>query len=510
MKKNNGLRKIVIVGGGSAGWISASCLAYSLQNTQCEITLVESPDIGIIGVGEATIPSFVDFIQYLGLSKADFIRETKATFKLGIKFYDWLEEGHEYWHQFGDVGVNIDHKPFYQHWLKSKFNGAEGNYTDYSPSVAMAQENKFFIPSQKQKSILSGSTYALHFDAGLVAHFLAKHAKSLGVHHISDNVVNVRLGTDGHITELDLKEREEPLEGDFFIDCSGQRGVLISQALRVPYVNWGKYLPVDRAIAVPTENQAPLKPYTESFALEHGWRWRIPLQHRAGNGYIYSSDYCDDEMARDVLLRNISGKPLAEPRLIKFQTGKRDKFWSKNCLSIGLSSGFLEPLESTSIYLAMKGILNFVQMLPSTECKSETAAEYNRLMDMEYECIRDFIVLHYCASKRTDSEFWRMWQKAQIPDTLKAKLNLFKSQGRLMRNDQDLFSHDSWYAVLAGMDVRPEAYDWTTDASNYDKACGIMSKVRMTLQERVQELPSHEEFVEKICARVPQSERALG
>ena len=501
MKTNSALKRIVVVGGGTAGWVSAACLGYSLQYTDCEVVLIESPDIPTIGVGEATIPSFVDFIQFLGISKTDFVKRTQSTFKLAIRFYDWLEKGHDYWHQFGNVGRRIDAKPFYQHWLKSKLNGSSDNFTDYSPSIAMAKQDRFFIPPKNQPSVLSDSTYAWHFDAGLVAEYLSEYSKNIGVKHIAGSVTDVQKDDNGFIKAVAIKESGTLVEADFFIDCSGQRALLLNGALGVPYEDWQKYLPVDRAYAVQTENSGPLKPYTEAFAGDHGWRWRIPLQRRTGNGYIFCSDFCDEETALRVLLDGIEGKSLTEPRLLRFKTGKRKQIWCKNCLAIGLSAGFLEPLESTSIYLAMRGILNFVQALPNGKREPETAAEYNRLMDTEFQCIRDFIVLHYCASRREDTEFWRMWRNMDLPDSLKTKLSLFREQGRLMRNDLDLFSADSWYAVLEGMGVRPETYDWTVDGSDYPGVQKIMADSLAALDSSVARLPFHREFVDAICAR---------
>jgi tryptophan 7-halogenase len=498
MVEDNSLKKIAIVGGGTAGWVAASCIVRVLEQTDCEITLIESPEIGIIGVGEATIPSLVDFIYFLGIPEKEFIQETRSTFKLGIKFSNWRHIGHEYWHQFGVVGTDIDHKPFYQHWLKNKFHGDESEFTDFSPSVAMAKKGKFYIQPKDTRSNISGSEYAWHFDAGLVAKFLAGHAQKRGVRRIESTVSNVSLNESGAIQNLTLQDGSL-VDADFFIDCTGQRGLLIGDALNVGYQDWSNYLPVNRALAIPTENEGPLNPYTHSIAHEHGWQWRIPLQHRTGNGYVYCNDFCSDEEAQQLLLNNIRGKPLAAPRVLKFQTGKRNKFWHKNCLSLGLSSGFLEPLESTGIYLSMKGALNFIQMLPNRDCDEATSNEYNRLMDIEYDCIRDFIVLHYCASQREDSDFWNMCQNLAIPESLQMKLALFKSQGRLMKNELDLFSQGSWYAVLEGMGIRPADYDRTIDASNFEKVKSITNKWLVSLDETVKKLPSHDAYVEQVC-----------
>ena len=499
MNSQNKIRKVVIVGGGTAGWVSAACLVRMLAKTPCEIVLVESEEIGTIGVGEATIPSFVDFIQFLGISEKDFVQKTKATFKLGIRFKDWRYIGHEYWHQFGSVGVEIDAKPFFQHWLKAKINGDTSAFTDYSPAIAMAKAGRFVIPPAGKRTAVTGAVYAWHFDAGLVANLLSEYSTNRGVIRIGGTVGNVSLTEGGDIASLELDDGRR-VYGDLFVDCTGQRAALIGGALDVPYIDWSEYLPVNRALALPTTNHGELHPNTESIAHPNGWRWRIPLQHRTGNGYVYCGDTLDDAVAEQQLLQSVAGKPLQEPRLIRFSTGRRQEFWKRNCVSIGLSAGFLEPLESTSIYLIMRAALNLVQMFPTTDCHQSTIDEFNRLMATEYDCIRDFILLHYCESERQDSEFWRRFQAMAIPETLHRKIQLFKCQGRLVRNDMDLFSHDSWIAVLEGMGVHPGNYDHTIDVSDVQAVSKILSNYKNLLEESVLPLPTHQEYVNKVCA----------
>jgi tryptophan halogenase len=407
--------------------------------------------------------------------------------------------GHDYWHQFGEVGFDIDAKPFYQHWLKYRLNGGKDNFTDFSPAIAMANSDKFYIqPAGEQPSVLSSSSYAYHIDAGLLAECLPQHGTKIGVEHVKGTIDEVNLHDNGRIKHLLLKDGRK-IEGDLFVDCSGQKGLLIEGALGIDYLDWNELLPVDRAVAIQTVHEGPVHPYTESVAHECGWMWRIPLQHRVGNGYVYCSRYCTDEQAKELLLKNVKGEPLTEPRLLKFRTGKRDKFWHKNCVSIGLSSGFIEPLESTGIHLSMRSALNLLQMIPNMNFDQATINEYNRLMDIEYDCIRDFIVLHFSASNRIDSEFWKDWQNRSIPDSLINKLALFKSQGRLMRNDMDLFSSASWYAVLEGMKVRPGDYDRTIDSSDELVVRNILSKAISALDSTVEKLPSHKEYIEKVC-----------
>lgn len=495
--KDNKIKTIVIVGGGTAGWIMASSLSRTLRQRDLNIILVESPDITTIGVGEATIPSFVDFLHFLDVPEKDFLSATKATFKLGIKFTDWNYEGHEYWHQFGGVGMTIDAKPFYQHWLKYKFNGGTSHYTDFSPAIAMAKAGKFYIQPQSSKSILSNSEYAYHFDAGEVVKFLIEYSIERGVKHVRDKVVDVKKSGDGYITGLFL-ENSGLLEGDFFVDCTGQRALLIGDAMQVGYEDWSQYLPVDRAVTVLSELPDNIPPYTHSIARPHGWQWCIPLQDRIGNGYVYSSAELDDSDAESFLMNNITGAAITKPRVLRFKTGKRKKFWDKNCLAIGLSSGFLEPLESTSIHLIMKGALNFLQMYPSLSISEATIKEYNRLMDIEYECIRDFIIIHYSLSNRKDTPFWRKMTEMPLPPSLQVKLELFLSQGRLQRNDLDLFASTSWYAVLEGMEVRPKEYDPLIDLSGFSKVEEILTSYSQSITALIKKLPTHKEYIKKV------------
>lgn len=500
MQKSENINNYVIVGGGTAGWISAAILAKTLQckehKTSHTITVVESPNIPTIGVGEATIPSIIDMLALLEIPLKDFILKTNATFKLGIKFVDWQEKQHQYWHQFGNIGNKVDAQPFYQHWLKHQFLNPTFEFTDFSPAIALAKQNKFFIPDPKHPTNLSKSTYALHFDAGLVAKYLSEYCLAKNVVLIREHVKSTELDLKGNISQLIL-ENEDVIQGEFFIDCTGQKALLIEKALRVGYESWQHYLPVDKAVAVQSEKAKPLPPYTESIAHEHGWRWLIPLQNRTGNGYVYASDYCSDDEAIGLLTKHVPNI-ITEPKVIAFTTGKRHKVWHKNCLAVGLSSGFLEPLESTGIYLIMKTILNFVQSLPNKNMSEPTINEFNRLIDNEYHNIRDFIVLHYCASKRVDSNFWRMWKNLAVPESLQIKLDLFKCQGRLYENHYDLFSSESWYAVLEGMGVRPENYDPIIDKSIFSKVEQAFKDSSSALKVNASKTLDHETFINRL------------
>lgn len=493
------IENIVIVGGGTAGWTTAACLARVLHKSNAKITLIDSPEVDTIGVGEATIPPLVEFMRFLGINEQEFVKATQATFKLAIKFTNWNTIGEHYWHQFGTVGADVDGKPFYQHWLKSQLNGNSQTYTDYSPAIAMAKENKFIIQPPNAKNILSGATYAWHFDASLVAKYLKNYSAKLGVNHIEGHVECVDKHDNGFIKSVTLKSGQV-IDGDFFIDCSGQRAMLIDGAMNVGFENWQHFLPMNKSIPLQTTSVGQRVPYTESTAHEFGWQWNIPLQNRTGNGIVYCDQFGSDQQALDTLLQNIKGEPLNDPRVIGFTTGKREKFWQGNCLALGLSSGFMEPLESTSIHLMMKGAIRFAEMLPDKRCDAATAREYNRLMDIEYHSIRDFIVLHYCTTSRTDSEFWRHCQTMEIPDSLSEKLELFKSQGRLFKNDLDLFTPPSWYAVLAGMGITPSNYDRQVDISDQAQVNNIMASGLNNLSETVAKLPSHDQFIAQNCA----------
>lgn len=495
-QKHNPIQSWVIVGGGTAGWMTAALLSKFLGKTNAKITLVESPDVSTVGVGEATVPSFVDFLRLLGISEQDFIRSTQSTFKLGIKFTDWKTKNHSYWHPFGNFGAKINGQDFFQHWLKSYFNGNTSAFSNYAPSKVIAEQHKFYIPDPDKPNNLSRLGYALHFDAGLVADYLAKFSIQHGVQRISDHVTHVQLDDVGNIKQVDLKSGQT-INGDFFIDCTGQKALLIDKALHVKYQDWQHYLPVNSAIVVQSEKTENLPPYTESIAHEHGWRWRIPLQNRTGNGYVYCDDFCTEQKATELLLANLSEPSITVPRNIKFNTGKRAKMWHKNCVAIGLSSGFLEPLESTSIYLIMRAALNLIKLLPDQQHCEATVSEYNRLMDIEYEQIRDFIVMHYCTSQRSDSSFWQAISTRNVPESLTNKLKLFKSHGRILSNETDLFANDSWNTILTGMGVLPRTYDPVIDTLDAQKVSQLLDDVEQSLHHSVAQLLSHDQYLQQ-------------
>jgi tryptophan 7-halogenase len=492
------LKNIIIVGGGTSGWMAAACFSKTLKPLGISITLVESSEIGTVGVGEATIPPLLDFIRLLGIDERHFIQSTQATFKLGIQFNNWCENNHSYWHQFGTVGANIDGVAFYQHWLRSKKAGNIAEFTDYAPSIAMAKHNKFDIVADNSHPFLQGAKYALHFDATLVATYLRNYSEANGVVRVDSKVERAQLSEQGNVASILLEDGRE-LAADFFIDCSGFGGLIIEGALKTGYEDWSSYLPCDRAVVAQTVNVGKPVPYTQANALTCGWQWQIPLQHRTGNGYVFSSAYCSDAEAIAMFEKNVVGELVTAPRVLHFITGKRNKLWNKNCLAVGLASGFLEPLESTSIHLAMKAILKFVELLPSLAIEPAIADEFNRILDSEYKSVRDFIILHYCTTRREDTPFWRWCGAMEIPATLQEKINLFKSSGRLQRDEFNLFSSNSWYAVLEGMKVRPDGCDPLVYLSNVEEVNGMMAKALKGMEQTLALVPSHDKFIEKNC-----------
>ncbi len=496
------IKKIIILGGGTAGWITAAALVHILTKDFCSIELIESKDIGTIGVGEATIGSIINYINALGIDEADFIRETQSTYKLGIQFDDWHRLGKGYFHPFGSAGVNINGLPFFPFWLKAKTLGHKSAYTDFSPSAVMAKYNRFYHHQKAPKdSFLAGSSYALHVDANLVGQYLRKFAVAKGVKRIEATVESVTQKDNGFIESLTLTDGTQ-VQGDFFIDCSGFSGLLIEKTLKSGFEDWQKYLPCNRAVAVPTKNPQVLKPYTVATARRSGWTWNIPLQSRTGNGYVYSDMFETETDAVELLKDVVAGELLAEPRSLKFITGHRHSIWLKNCVAIGLASGFVEPLESTAIHLIMKGVRTFLELFPDTDCDPQLAREYNRIMTKEYENIRDFIVLHYCVTQRTDTEFWRWCQNDMlIPESLKEKIELFQTQGKLYRNPEDLFKDPSWYSVFEGMGIRPKKYDHLVDLTPPDQILSVMNQVASLMQTMALGLPEHADYIKKFIAK---------
>ncbi|MEL7444637.1 MAG: tryptophan halogenase family protein [Pseudomonadota bacterium] len=450
---------VVVVGGGTAGWMTAAGLASMLGPTGLQITLIESEAIGVVGVGEATLPHIKHFNDTIGVNEAEFMAATSATFKLGIEFVNWGRKGDSYIHPFGEFGLPNDGVAFHQYWRKFAGEPGVGPLDDYSLPVIACRQGKFQPPSDDPRSVLSTYRYAYQFDALQYAPFMRAHAEARGVTRVEGKVVDVSLdGESGAVSHLAMEDGSE-ITGDLFVDCTGFFGLLIEKALKTGYDDWSEYLPADRAVAAPCESAGPLLPYTRATAHEAGWSWRIPLQHRTGNGHVYSSQFLSDDAACETLMRNLEGKPLADPRLLRFVTGKRRKLWNRNVVAIGLSGGFLEPLESTSIYLIQEGITKLLELFPdSQDCEVETE-EYNYWMDLQFERIRDFLILHYSATERDDSEFWNHMRTMQVPDSLRERLELFAAHGHVSAYEHGLFLVPSWIAVLIGQRAMPRDHD---------------------------------------------------
>ena len=503
----DGRRRIVIVGGGSTGWIAAAALGRQLRRERYDVTLIESSDIGTIGVGEAVIPPFVTFVRNLGLNEQTFIQRTQASFKLGIQFRNWLQRDHVYFHHFGALGRSLDGHDFLHCWLKARQNGDTADLMDYAPAAVMARYRRFFLPFKlPSESAFSEAAYAYHFDAGLVGRHLRDFAEHRGVRRIDARVTEVALDDTGAIRALQLDDGSEVC-ADLFLDCSGFRGLLIEGALKTPYESWKKYLPCDRAVAVQTSHAGEIPPYTISTARDAGWTWRIPLQHRVGNGYVFSGDHCSDQDAVDTLLDAVDGEPLHEPRVIPFRTGMRDALWSRNCVALGLAGGFLEPLESTAIHIVTRGVQFLLELFPNLDVGHEhwagLAREYNERMRRDYEEIRDFIILHYCVTRRDDTEFWRLCRSLPRPESLNEKIDLFAERGELRIIDDGLFKQPSWQAVLTGMGVIPERYHPFVDMSDFAGIHSAMQAARGHLDEAARTLPRHHEFLAEHCPAEP-------
>lgn len=497
---DNNIRRIVIVGGGTSGWMTAAALSKLIKPDYCQIRLIESEDIGTVGVGEATIPQIQLFNKLLDLDEDEFVRRTQGTFKLGIQFENWTRIGNKYIHAFGEVGRDMEAIQFYHYWLKMSQLGKVEELGNYTIGGVASDRGKFMRPFDAGNSPLSTIAYAFHFDAGLYARFLREYSEARGVLRTEGKVVDTTLrASDGFIESVQLASGER-VDADFFIDCSGFRGLLIEQALNTGYEDWTHWLPCDRAWAVPCESAGNPVPYTRSIAHSAGWQWRIPLQHRIGNGHVFSSKFMSEDEARSILLNNLDGKPLSEPKLLSFQTGKRRKFWNKNCLAIGLASGFMEPLESTSIHLVQSSIARLMSFFPNKNFDQEDIDEFNRQADFEFEKIRDFLILHYHATERDDSEFWRYCRTMDIPEALTQKIEQFKKNGRIYRNGVEMFNDLSWLEVMYGQGIRPRAYHPLVDRMTKEQIANRLAEVRRVIEKSVDYMPTHAQFIAENCS----------
>ncbi len=497
---HTGPKKFVVVGGGTAGWMAASALSRLFAAnpaTGHKVVLVESEAIGTVGVGEATIPTILDFIQFLKLDSADFIRRTNATMKLAIEFKDWRVLGEKYWHPFGTLGPTVENRPLFNYWLARRAQGAvDGELMDLSIAIQLAERGNFAMPEQNPRSPRGGLKFALHFDAGLVANYLREFAEGKGCHRIEGRIVSATKSAADKISSVTLETGEE-IEGDFFVDCSGFQGLLIEKELGSPLEDWSEWLPNDSAIAAPTASNGPPHPYTISTARSAGWTWRIPLQSRTGNGYVYSSRFISDEDARTEFLEAIGDEPVAEPRVLRFRGGMRREIWRGNCLSLGLASGFLEPLESTAIHLVFINLFRFFDHFPSAEPDTSLINEFNKVAAGEMEEIRDFLVLHYCLTNRDDSEYWRYVKDMVLPDSLQSKIDLYERNGRILSKPFELFTSISWLSVLDGMGIRPNAFDPLTSLIPNDFQDNVMRDLAGKIRSASANALTHQQFLKQ-------------
>jgi tryptophan halogenase len=486
------VRRVLIAGGGTAGWMVAAGLSKTLGKL-LDIRLVESDEIGTVGVGEATIPTLVLFHRLLGIDEREFMAATQGTFKLGIGFENWRERGENYVHSFGLTGKDHWTAGFQHFWLKGRARKLAGDYGDYCLELRASLAGRFaHLPR-------NGMNYAFHIDAGLYARFLRKFAEGFGVQRIEGKIVDVKVDeASGNIAAIKL-DSGDLLEGDLFIDCTGFRGLLIGNALHVGYEDWSHHLFCDSAVALQTESVGPAVPYTRSIAREAGWQWRIPLQHRVGNGMVYCSRYLADDAARQGLLANVAGKVLTEPRVIKFRPGQRRQTWKRNCIAIGLSSGFIEPLESTSIHLIQRGIMRLVQMFPRDGIHQSDVDEYNRQTNEEIEHIRDFIVLHYHVTRRQDTPFWRACRAMEIPGSLRHRIELFRETGRVFRVPGELFAENSWIQVMLGQGIEPQQHHPVADLMGDEELARFLDDIKSSVEKTVSQLPAHQAYVEQYC-----------
>lgn len=493
------IENIVIVGGGTAGWVAAAALGRFLRNGVTRIHVIESDAIGTIGVGEATIPPIHNLLEMLRIDESDFLRNVQGTFKLGIEFVDWTRIGDRYMHPFGLFGVDMEGVPFHQYYLRGRSLGLQDPIERYSLTAVAGRQGRFAVAHGEGFPNHHWS-YAYHFDAALVARYLRQYAERLGVRRIEGKVVDVMLRSDDGFIKAVMLEGNSLVAGDLFIDCTGFRSLLIEDALRIGFEDWSQWLPCNRAVAVPSVTAGLPRPYTRSTAYPAGWQWNIPLQHRTGNGYVYSSQAISDDAATASLLANLEGEALDEPRLVPFATGRRKEFWHKNCVSLGLSAGFLEPLESTAIHMIQTGVAKLLALFPNKDFNQVEIDEYNRLVGAGYEQIRDFLILHYKATTRADSDLWNYCRNMDIPESLRRRIDLFEEAGRCFRYDDDLFSVTSWVAVLLGQGIWPGRYDEIVNSMSADELIDVLAKMRTKIDETAQQIPPQLDFIRQYCA----------
>ena len=496
------IRKVVVVGGGTAGWMAAAAFSKLLDKS-IEVVLVESDEIGTVGVGEATIPPLQAFNHMVGIDEDAFLAASQGTFKLGIEFVGWGAEGERYFHPFGPHGQTFRGVQFHQLYLRELKRRPLPDIREWSMCGVAAELGRFARPGPQTPMPLAQIAYAFHFDASLYARVLRGHAERNGVERIEGKIVDVELdGATGHVQSVRLADGRS-IDGELFVDCSGFRGLLIEEALGTGYEDWTRWLPCDRAVAVPSKLDGPPDPFTRSTARSAGWQWRIPLQHRMGNGLVYSSAHMGKEDAAALLLANLETEPLADPRHLSFTAGRRRLAWSANVVSLGLSTGFVEPLESTSIHLVQSGIAKLLALFPDRRFDPVERDEYNRQMQEVFEDVRDFIILHYKATRRDDSDFWNYCRTMDIPDKLTAKLELWRSKGRIFREGAELFGTASWVAVLLGQGIVPHEPEPGANAPDEATVATLLDRMLASYRETAERMPLHAEFIARACPAAP-------
>lgn len=503
------IQSVVIVGGGTAGWMTAAALSELIGRDRLDITLVESEQIGTVGVGEATLPHLRHFNTRLGINEHDFVRQTQASYKLGIEFVNWGQVGEAYIHPFGDFSRPIAGIDFYHYWLRAQREGFEHRLFDFSLPVVAAKGNKFSYPSANKASLQSDFSYAFHIDANLYAAYLRQYAEARGVSRIEGKVLDIELNQSSGEAEALVLEGGWRYAADFFIDCSGFRSLVLGKVLATPFIDWSHWLPCDRAVALPTKNSGPLLPYSRATAHRAGWQWRIPLRHRTGNGHVYCSSYSRDDAALDTLIANVDGEPLADPRVLTFTAGRRSQAWVKNCAAIGLSSGFLEPLESTSIYLIQIAIMKLIEFFPKRQAPQQKNRDaFNRHLSLEYERIRDFLILHYHVTRRQDSEFWNYCRTMPIPDSLQERIQVFQELAHVPRYTNGLFLPPSWVAVLLGQGAIPKNFQTMVNIHSRDLLHKELEKIKQSIYQAAHSFADHQTVLDKHCAENPQENTA--
>jgi tryptophan 7-halogenase len=499
VSENHQVKAIVIAGGGTAGWMAAAKLSQHFIKTDVKITVVESSEIGTVGVGEATIPTLRRFYQSLGMNDLDVMRKTSATVKLGIEFKNWHSANSSFIHPFGLFGHEANGIRFHHYWLKLQTLGDKSRLEDYSLGIALARANKFTFPAENPSSPLSIFDWALHFDASQFALLMRDYALANGVQHIDAKIESINLNNNNGFIESLKLDNQQALAGDLFIDCTGFNGLLITGALKTGYIDWSQWLLCDSALAVQSELVGEPAARTVSTAHTAGWQWKIPLQHRQGNGHVYSSQYMSDDQAESLLLQHIDGKVLHTPRKFNFTAGRRAQAWNKNCIALGLAAGFLEPLESTSIALIETGIEKICGSFPVPTFSQKNIDYFNQVTATEWERIRDFIILHYKANQRTDSEFWRHCRAMSIPEALQQKISAYRERGELLHYPWEIFHPDSWLAIYSGFEMYPTVYDKNVDRMNPKYLHQSLTEMRASIANAIKELPLHHDFIDQNC-----------